>query len=214
MNRYENALLVLSLVLEAFILFLAIMRRRVSLCYSFFVYLGIAFLSDFAVATLKMSALQERQVFLWAQFLLDLVAIILIVELNPRVFQYYPRVRRSNQFIFLFAGIFFFIYHLLTPQTRNDWWFSKASDLHSKILQATCVVLLFMAGSILFYRLRIPAAYKYLLMGFAISQFAAALAFAVAAVFGQNARVPASYSQTIFFLLAFIVWTRVYLVDA
>jgi hypothetical protein len=71
-----------------------------------------------------------------------------------------------------------------------------------------------MAGSILFYRLRIPAAYKYLLMGFAISQFASALAFAIAAAFGQNARGPVSYSNTIFFLLASIVWTRVYLADA
>jgi len=176
--------------------------------------MGIAFLSDLAAATLKMSGNKDRQVFLWAEFLQDFVAIVLILELNPRVFKYYPRVRRSNQFIFLFAGIFFVIYHLLTPQTRNDWWFSTASDLHSKILQATCVVFLFMAGSILFYRLRIPAAYKYLLMGFAISQFAAAFAFAVAAAFGQNARVPVSYSYGIFFLLALIVWTRVYLADA
>jgi hypothetical protein len=214
MDPYEQVFLVLGLLLEGSILFLAILRRKISLCYSFFVYMGIAFLSDLAVATLKMSGNQERQVFLWAEFLQDFVAIVLILELNSRVFKYYPRVQRSNRFVFFLAGIFFILYHLLTPQTRNDWWFSKPSDLHSKILQATCIVFLFMTGSILFYRLRIPAAYKYLLMGFAISQFAAALAFAVAAVFGQNARVPASYSQTIFFLLAFIVWTRVYLVDA
>jgi hypothetical protein len=63
------------------------------------------------------------------------------------VFKYYPRVRRSNQFIFFFACIFFFVYHWLTPQIRKDWWFSMESDLNSKILQATCMVLLFMAGS-------------------------------------------------------------------
>ena len=215
MDRYQQVLLVVCLLLEASILFLAIQRRKISLCYSFFAYLTITFVADLATATLKMTPEEQRRFYLWSEFLQDFVAIILILELNPRVFKYYPRVRRSNQFIFFFAGIFFVIYHLLTPQTQqHDWWFSRPSDLHSKILQATCVVFLFMSGSILFYRLRIPATYKYLMIGFAISQFAAALAFAIAAAFGQNARVPVNYSQTIFFLLALIVWTRVYLADA
>ena len=157
----------------------------------------ITFLSDLAVAaTLKMSSNAQRRFFFWAEFLQDFVAIILVIELNSRLFKYYPRVRRSNQFIFFFAGIFFFVYHWLTPQTRKDWWFSTGSDLHSKILQATCIVLLFMAGSILFYRLQIPPAYKYLLLGFLTSQFAVALGFAVLATFGEKARVPVSYSNT------------------
>jgi hypothetical protein len=214
MDRFQQILSVFCLLLEASILFLAIHGRKISLCYSFFAYLAITFVSDLAGTTLKMSRAEQRQLFLWTEFLQDFVAIVLILELNPRVFKYYPRVRRSNQFIFVFAGIFFVIYHLLTPQTRNDWWFSIGSDLHSKILQATCIVFLFMSGSILFYRLHIPTAYKYLLMGFAISQFAAALVFAVAAAFGQNARIAVSYSITIFFLLALIIWTRVYLADA
>src|SRR5262249_6343711 len=212
MDWSEQTLLILSLVLEAFVLFLAIKGRKVSLCYSFFAYLAIIFLSDLSVATLKMSPRQERQSFLWAQFLQDFVAIILVLELNSRVFKYYPRVRRSNWFFFFLACVFFGVYHLLTPQPHSDWWFSWASDVHSKILQATCAILLFMSGSILFYRLHIPIAYKYLLMGFAISQFAAALGFAIAAAFGQNMRALVSYSNILFFLLALIVWTRGYLV--
>ncbi len=214
MNRYQQTLLILCLVFEAAILLLAIKRNKISLCYSFFAYLTITFLSDLAAATLRMSLAQDRQVFLWAEFLQDFVAIVLVLELNSRVFKYYPRVRRSNQFVFVFACIFFVVYHLLTPQTRVDnWWFSKPSDVHSKILQATCLVFLFMSGSILFYRLHIPTAYKHLLLGFAISQFAAALAFAVSAAFGQNTRVFVSLSNSVFFLLALIMWTRVYSPD-
>lgn len=213
MNRYQYALLILGLLLEASILFEAVKRKKISICYSFFIYLLITFLSDFVAAVLKMSSTAERRFFFWAEFLQDFVAIILVIELNSRLFKYYPRVRRSNQFIFFFAGVFFFVYDWLTPQTRNDWWFSTDSDLHSKILQATCIVLLFMAGSILFYRLQIPPAHKYLLLGFLISQFAVALAFAVLATFGEKARVPVSYSYQVFFLLALIIWTRVYLTD-
>jgi hypothetical protein len=212
MDLSEQILLILCLVLEAFVLLLAIKGRKISLCYSFFAYLAITFLSDLAGATLKMTPAQERDSFLWAQFLTDFVAIILVLELNSRVFKYYPRVRRSNWVFFFLACIFFVVYHWLTPQAHSDWWFSWASDVHSKILQATCVVLLFMSGSILFYRLHIPIAYKYLLIGFAISQFAVALGFAIAAAFGQDMRVPVSYSNALFFLLALIVWTRGYLV--
>jgi hypothetical protein len=212
MDLSEQILLISCLVLEAFVLLLAIKGRKISLCYSFFAYLAITFLSDLAVATLKMSLAQERRFFNWAEFLQDFVAIILVLELNSRVFKYYPRVRRSNWLFSFLACIFFVVYHLLTPQAPSEWWFSGASDLHSKVLQATCVVLLFMSGSILFYRLHIPIAYKYLLIGFAISQFAVALGFAIAAAFGQNMRGPVTYFNGLFFLLALIVWTRGYLI--
>jgi hypothetical protein len=213
MNRYQQILLVFCLLLEFTILLLAIRRRKISLCYSFFFYLMMTLLTDLAVATLNMSATLGRQLYRWDELAGNFVKIILVLELNSRVFKYYPRVRRSNQFIFFFACIFFFVYHLLTPPTRDDWWFSMESDLNSKILQATCVVLLFMSGSILFYRLHIPAAYKYLLLGFLTSQFAVALGLAVLATFGQKARVPIAYSNSVFFLLALVVWTRVYSAD-
>jgi hypothetical protein len=211
MNRYQQILLVLCLLLEASIVLLAIRRRKISLCYSFFAYLVITFLTDLAFATVNMSAVLKRQLYRWDEFVGAFVKIVLVLELNSRLFKYYPRVRRSNQVIFFFACIFFFVYHWLTPQTRNkDWWFSMESDLNSKILQATCIVLLFMSGSILFYRLHIPAAYKYLLLGFLTSQFAVALGLAVLATFGEQASVPISYSNSVFFLLALVIWTRVY----
>ena len=213
MNRYQEILLVFCLLLEASILLLAIRRRKISLCYSFFAYLLITFLTDLAFATLNMSATVGRQLYRWDEFGGAFVKIVLVLELNSRLFKYYPRVRRSNQLIFFFACIFFFVYRWLTPQTRVDWWFSIESDLNSKILQATCIVLLFMSGSILFYRLHIPAAYKYLLLGFLTSQFAVALGLAVLATFGQRARVPIAYSNTVFFLLALVIWTRVYSAD-
>lgn len=213
MNRYQQILLVFCLLVEFTILLLAIRRRKISLCYSFFFYLVITFLTDLAAATLNMSATLERQLYRWDEFVGAFVKIILVLELNSRLFKYYPRVRRSNQFIFFFACIFFFVYHWLTPQTRVDWWFSIESDLNSKILQATCIVLLSMSGSILFYRLHIPAAYKYLLLGFLTSQFAVALGLAVLATFGQKARVPIAYSNSVFFLLALVIWTRVYSAD-
>jgi hypothetical protein len=213
MDRYYQILFVSCLVFEAFVLFLALWKKKITLCYSFFAYLVITFLSDLAAATLKLSPEFSRQLYRWDELVANFVKIILVLELNFRVFKYYPRVRRSNQFIFFFAGIFFFVYHLLTPQIRGDWWFSRESDLNSKILQATCVVLLFMSGSILFYRLHIPSAYKYLLLGFLTSQFALALGLAILATFGQRARVPVTYSNAIFFLIALIIWTRGYLTD-
>ena len=214
MSAYAEILLLLCLVFEALILFLAIWKRRMSLCYSFFAYLAITFLTDLAAATLKMSPEIERQLYRWDELLGNLVKIILLLELNSRVFKYYPRVRRSNQFIFFFACIFFLVYHWLTPQTRVDWWFSMESDLNSKILQANCMVLLFMSGSVLYYRLHVSTAYKYLLLGFLTSQFALALGLAVLATFGESARVPVAYSNTIFFLIALLVWTRAYLSDS
>jgi hypothetical protein len=213
MNRYQQILLVFCLLLEFTILLQAVRRRKISLCYSFFFYLVITLLTDLAAATLKLNATLGRQLYRWDELVGNFVKIILVLELNSRVFKYYPRVRRSNQFIFFFACIFFFVYHLLTRQTRDDWWFSMESDLNSKILQATCFVLLFMSGSILFYRLHIVAAYKYLLLGFLTSQFAVALGLAVLATFGESARVPIGYSNAVFFLLALVIWTRVYSVD-
>jgi len=213
MDRPYQILQVLCLVLEALILFLAIRKRKIALCYSFFAYLAITFVTDLAAATLKMSEAFGHQLYRWDELVGNFVKIILVVELNSRVFKFYPRVRRSNQFIFFFACIFFFVYHWLTPQIRNDWWFSIESDLNSKILQATCTVLLFMSGSILFYRLHVPPAYKHLLLGFLTSQFALALGLAVLATFGRGARVPVNYSNAIFFLVALVIWSRGYLTD-
>jgi hypothetical protein len=201
------------LAFEGLILFLAIKNRKTSLCYSFFVYLVINFVADLAFATLKMSPTTAQPVYLWLEFVVDFVCIVLVLEVNYRVFKLYPRVQRANQVIFFFAIVFFFVYHWLTPQTRNDWWFSVGSDLDSKIMQATCIVLLFMSGSILFYRLHIPASYKYLLVGFLVSQFAVALGFAIMAAFGQETRVLLSSWNSTFFLLALIIWTRVYWAD-
>ncbi|PYV84695.1 MAG: hypothetical protein DMG05_24145 [Acidobacteria bacterium] len=213
MTPYQQILVVLCLILEAVLLVLAFIKHRVSICYFFFIYLVFVFVSDSAYATLLMFKIGARQFYVGKEFCLDVIKIGMALELNHKIFKYYPRVRRSNLFGIIGATIFFFIYHWLTPQKNLDWWFSIPSDVHSKILQATCISFLFMSGSILFYRLQITGAYKFLILGFLVSQLPLALGFAIVAAFGQKARIPLSYFNSAFFLLALIVWIRVYFAD-
>jgi len=213
MTLYQQIFVVLCLVLEAVLLVLAFTKDRMRICYSFFIYLLFVFVSDSVYATLLMFKIGARQFYVLKEFCLDLIKIGMALELNWKIFKYYPRVRGSNLVGIIGAAIFFLIYHWLTPQKNLDWWFSIPSDVHSKILQATCISFLYMSGSILFYRLQITGAYKFLILGFLVSQLPLALGFAIMAAFGQKARIPLSYFNSIFFLLALIVWTRVYWAD-
>jgi len=213
MTLYQQIFVVLCLVLEAVLLVLAFTKDRMRICYSFFIYLLFVFVSDSVYATLLMFKIGARQFYVLKEFCLDLIKIGMALELNWKIFKYYPRVRGSNLVGIIGAAIFFLIYHWLTPQKNLDWWFSIPSDVHSKILQATCISFLYMSGSILFYRLQITGAYKFLILGFLVSQLPLALGFAIMAAFGQKARIPLSYFNSIFFLLALIVWIRVYFAD-
>lgn len=213
MTLYQQIFVVLCLILEALLLVLAFSKDRIRICYSFFAYLVFVFVSDSVYAILLMFRMGAREFYILKEFCLDLIKIAMALELNQRIFKYYPRVKRSNLVGITGAAIFFLIYHWLTPQKDPDWWFSIPSDVHSKILQATCISFLYMSGSILFYRLQITGAYKFLILGFLLSQLPLALGFAIMAALGQKARIPLSYFNSAFFLLALIVWIRVYLAD-
>ncbi|PYV39272.1 MAG: hypothetical protein DMG06_23615 [Acidobacteria bacterium] len=213
MTLYQQIFVVVCLVLEGLLLVLAFVKDRIKISYSFFIYLVLVFVSDSIYATLLTFKMGARQFYVVKEFCLDAIKIGMALELSQKIFKYYPRVKSSNLIGIIGAAIFFLVYHWLTPQKNLDWWFSIPSDIHSKILQATCISFLYMSGSILFYRLQITGAYKFLMSGFLLSQLPLALGFAIVAAFGQKARIPLSYFNSAFFLLALIVWIRVYSAD-
>ncbi len=205
MNRFQQILAIAGLALNLILILLALVRNRIKISYYFFVYLVGSFVSSIIVIKTN-----SRQFYVGKEIFLDLVTLAIVLELNWRIFKYYPRVKNINLFGAVVATLLFFIYHWLTPQTNVEWWYSLRFDMHSKILQTACAIFFIMAGSILYYRLTITLPHKYLILGFFVSHFPMALGFALMAAFGQDSRVPASYFNSIFFLLALLVWTRVY----
>jgi hypothetical protein len=205
MNKLQQALAVAGLVLNFILILLALRKGQRKICYSFFAYLTVSFVSSLIVIRTN-----SRQFYVAKEIFLDLLTIAIVLELNRKIFKLFPRVRMTNFLGLVGSILFFLIYHWLTPQTNVEWWYSLRFDMHSKILQTACAVFLIMTGSILYYRLQITIPQKYLILGFLVSQFPMALGFAIAATTGRDSRIAVSYFNSIFFVLALAIWARVY----
>jgi hypothetical protein len=67
-----------------------------------------------------------------------------------------------------------------------------------------------MVFSVLYYRIEVATEYKFLLVGYLFSQLPVALGFAYVAIAGEAARDRVSLLNALFFVLAMVIWTRVY----
>ena len=210
MDTLQKILLVAGLIVQLLLIFAGLRRGNMRISYLFLVYLCVGFLSSVAVSYLIENHEGRRLFYVVKELLLDAIKIALLLELNLRIFRSYPRVRRSNFFFFIWAGLFLLIYVWLFPLEKQDWWGAIPLDLHSKIMQTTCFIFFVFAGSVLFYRLQIDARHKFLLLGFLFSQFPLALGYALMATFGESARPFLSLLNSGFFVLALFIWTRVY----
>jgi uncharacterized membrane protein YhaH (DUF805 family) len=145
------------------------------------------------------------------EFTLDAIKTAVLLEFNHRVFGFYPRVQRSNYWCFLLAIFGLSLYLWLVPAEKGTWWGTEPLDVHAKIMQANCFLFVVFTGSILFYRLHIDGRHKLLLIGFLFSQFPLAFGFAAMAAFGAPARAPGSRLNSLFFVVALLIWAKVYL---
>ncbi|MEW5975349.1 MAG: hypothetical protein AB1898_06025 [Acidobacteriota bacterium] len=207
MTSLQQLISFTGLALNLGLIAMAVFKRRIPICYSFFAYLVVTFC--FSLIVSWMYPLIGR-FYYYKELILDLVKMLVLLELNRKIFQYYPRVRRANQIVLLGSTVVFALYNWLAPPPNVSRWFFLAADLHSKIVQTLCLVYLYMSYSILFYRLHILPAYKSLILGFITSQFPLALGFALVATYGDDIRPHVGYSNAAFFLLALVIWGRVY----
>jgi hypothetical protein len=210
MATIQQFLLGIGLLIQLILLIAGLRKGNIRICYSFFLFLLVAFVSSISVTYLIQSREAKRLFYVAKELGLDCIKIALLIELNALIFRYYPRVKRSNYSFFVLAAVFLLIYIWLVPPEKLDWWGAVPLDLHSKIQQTTCIIFFGFAGAILFYRLQIDPRRKFLLLGFLFSQFPLALGYAAAAAFGEKARPFVSLLNSIFFILALIIWTRVY----
>jgi hypothetical protein len=210
MDTLQRILLVGGLIVQLLLILAGLRRENLRISYLFLVYLCVGFLSSIAVSYLIESNEGRRLFYIVKELLLDVIKVGLLVELNRRIFRSYPRVRRSNFFLFVWAGLFLLIYIWLFPPEKPDWWGAIPLDLHSKVMQTTCFIFFVFAGSVLFYRLQIDTRHKYLLLGFLFSQFPLALGYALMATFGEAARPFLSLLNSVFFVLALFIWMKVY----
>ena len=206
----QQIVLTIALGLHLFLLVIGLRRQRIRICLTFYVYLVTTFLSTVLVHYLIEEKEMKRFVYYLKEYLLDFIKLLMLLELNQKIFSLFPRVRRLNRALFSIAGVLFIVYAIVLPTESSFWWGSIPFDLHSKILQTTCLAYLMLVGSALFYRIEVFREYKFLLMGYLVSQLPVALGFAYVALAGESARRAVSLLNSIFFLLAMLVWTRVY----
>jgi hypothetical protein len=210
MKSLQHYLLWVGLALQLGLILLGARRESIRVCYSFYLYLVVGLVCSVLVSYVIGDKDSRRFFYVVKELGLDAIKAALLLELNTRVFRFYPRVRRSNFLFFIVSAVLLVIYAWVMPQDKSDWWGSVPLDLHSKIMQATCLVFFVFAGSILFYRLQIDSRHKFLMLGFLFSQFPLALGYATAATFGETATRFVNPSSQILWVLALLIWTRVY----
>jgi len=207
----KDVLLVAGLVVQFFLVVAGFRKRNMQLSYSFFVYLVTSFVSSYVISSLIEDRVTSRWFYTAKEFALDAIKTAVLLEFNHRVFRYYPRVQRSNYWFFLLAILGLGLYLWLVPAEKGSWWGTGPLDIHAKIMQANCFLFLVFTGSVLFYRLHIDGRHKLLLIGFLFSQFPLAFGFAAMAAFGAPARALGSRMNSLFFVIALLIWAKVYL---
>ena len=206
----RDGLLVAGLVTQLFLVLAGLRKPNLQLSYSFFLYLVVVcflvhhFLSH-SRHSLKSIVLCHQRI------TLDALKTAVLIEFNHRVFRFYPQVKRSNYWFFTLAIFGLALYLWLVPAEKGTWWGTVPLDVHAKIMQANCFLFFVFTGSILFYRLHIDRRHKLLLIGFLFSQFPLAFGFAAMAAFGAPARELVSRLNSLFFVIALLIWAKVYL---
>jgi hypothetical protein len=211
MTTLRNGLLIVGLVLQLFLVLAGLQKRNLRFNYSFYIYLLTSFVSTIVISCIVQDVTTSRSFYKTKEFILDALKTAVLIEFNHRVFRYYPRVKRSNYGFFALAIFGLCLYLWLVPAEKGTWWGTGPLDVHAKIMQANCFMFVIFAGSILFYRLHIEERYKLLLIGFLISQFPLAFGFAVMAALGAPVRALSSRSNSAFFVIALLIWAKVYL---
>ncbi|HKZ40450.1 MAG TPA: hypothetical protein VJ044_05770 [Candidatus Hodarchaeales archaeon] len=210
MSGIQQVVSAIGLGLHLILLVIGLRHQKFRTCLTFYIYLLAAFISTIVVHYLVDEREMKRLIYYLKEFMLDLIKLAMLLDLNHRIFSFFPKVRRLNRALFGTTGILLLVYVIALPTETKFWWGSIPFDLHSKILQMTCLAYLMMVFSALFYRIDVSSEHKFLLMGYLLSQLPVALGFAYVAVAGEAARKPVSLLNSIFFLLALLVWTKVY----
>ncbi len=211
MKTLKDGLLVAGLITQLFLVLAGLRRRNLQLSYSFFIYLLASLVSSFTISCLIQDTASIRLFYVIKEFTLDALKTAVLIEFNHRVFRFYPQVKRSNYWFFVLAIFGLVLYLWLVPAEKGTWWGTVPLDVHAKIMQANCFLFFVFTGSILFYRLHIDGRHKLLLIGFLFSQFPLAFGFAAAAAFGASARELVSRLNSTFFVVALLIWAKVYL---
>ena len=211
MKTLKDGLLVAGLITQLFLVLAGLRRRNLQLSYSFFIYLLASLVSSFTISCLIQDTASSRLFYVIKEFTLDALKTAVLIEFNHRVFRFYPQVKRSNYGFFVLAIFGLVLYLWLVPAEKGTWWGTVPLDVHAKIMQANCFLFFVFTGSILFYRLHIDGRHKLLLIGFLFSQFPLAFGFAAAAAFGASARELVSRLNSTFFVVALLIWAKVYL---
>lgn len=208
MDTLRDGLLVAGLGTQVLLVLLGVRKRNLQLSYSFFIYLVVSLVSSLVL--LYLIAEKARTFYIVKEFILDALKTAVLIEFNHRVFRFYPGVKRSNYGLLILAIFGLSLYLWLIPAEEGPWWGSVPLDVHAKVMQANCFLFFAFTGSILFYRLHIDERYKLLLIGFLFSQFPLALGFAAAVTFGEPARALVSRFNSSFFVIALLIWAKVY----
>jgi len=207
----RNGLLVVGLALQIALVLAGFRKRNLVLSYSFFIYLIASLGSSLAISYLIQDRTTNRLFYILKEFALDAFKAAVLIEFNYRVFRFYPTVRRSNYGFMILTILGLALYLWLVPPENGAWWGTFPLDVHAKFMQANCFLFFVFAGSILFYRLHVDSNYKLLLVGFLFSQFPIAFGFAAMATFGEPARAVGSRLNSLFFVIALLIWAKVYL---
>ncbi|MCI0423607.1 MAG: hypothetical protein L0387_03820 [Acidobacteria bacterium] len=210
MKTLQEGLLLAGLAVQFCLTLAGLRKENLRISYSFFVYLSVSFASSFTVSYLIQDPEKNRLFYVIKEFVLDAIKTALLIEFNSRVFRFYPQVKRSNFWFFVLAIFGLALYLWLVPADKGTWWGTVPLDIHAKIMQTNCFLFFVFTGSILFYRLHIDTKHKLLLLGFLFSQFPLALGFATMAAFGERARELFSLLNSVFFVIALLIWAKVY----
>jgi len=207
----QNAVAAVAVVLITAALAGMIVRRRVKVCWTFVVYLGVI-----AVADLLMLVWPDRFWHLWfyvgKEFVINVLRLAVALELTYRTFRAFPSARAAARGILLLVLLVTLAVVIvgtgdLAPPEGAPALGPLASRVQPRVLSGAIWLLTAVAGLILWYRLPVHPLHKAILVGLVpyLLVFSASLNMLESR--GWEILPVVSYLHTLAFLAVLVYWT-------
>lgn len=195
----------LAVPLELLALVLIIRKRLWQHSFLFTAYVGLVCLTDFILAYV---GFKSAYFYISKEIVLDVVVFLLVLELNVRLLQDYPGLRRSLSSILLVSSVGLFAYTFMGKWDRNDYFYSAFLDYTTRSTQAIAVLFMILTSIIFYYRLKISLFLKYLIMGFLFFLVPHMVSYFVWGIMGDSFRLYMGIALGYSFFCSTVIWLK------
>ena len=211
MTWAQNAVAAAAVILTTATLAGMIVRRRVGVCWTFVVYLGVIALADLLVI-LWPDHFWRLWFYVGKEFVITILRLAVALELTYRTFRAFPSARvtaRGVLLLVLVATLAVVVVGTgdLAPSEGAPALGPLASRVQPRVLSGAIWLLTAVAGLILWYRLPVHPLHKAILVGLVPYLLVFSVSLNMLESRGWEILPVVSYLHTLAFLLVLVYWT-------